>query len=66
MITLCPLVSPLDASIPDAGEGTEMMADMKDAVLDDKIIGVEATTMDEHGPGALEPKFLPTPNRMLP
>ena len=39
---------------------------MSDAVFDEKILGVEATTMDAHGPGALEPKVLPTPHRMLP
>ena len=38
------------------------MADMKDAVMDDKMIGVDTTTtMDEHGPGALEPKVLRAP-----
>ena len=65
-ISLCPVVSPLDSSIPDDGEGRETMADMKDAVMDDKIIGVEVTTTDDHGPGALEPRVLPTPHRMLP
>ena len=42
------------------------MADMRDAVMDDKIIGVEVTTTDEHGPGALVPRELPKPHRMLP
>ena len=42
------------------------MVDMKDAALDEKIIGVEAKTLYEHGPGDLEPRQLPTPHRMLP
>ena len=42
------------------------MASMKDAVMDDNIIGVEVTTTNEHGPGAMEPRVLPTPHRMLP
>ena len=63
---LCPLISPLNPSIPDGGEAVELLVDMKDAVFDDKIIGTEATTMSEHGPGAIEPRQLPTPHRMLP
>ena len=34
--------------------------------MDEKIIGEEQVTLDEHGPGASEPKGLPSPRKMTP
>ena len=62
---LCP-ISPLDASIPGACEAAEEEATMHDAVLDEKIVGKDNVTLDEHGPGAIQPKALSSPRRMLP
>ena len=42
------------------------MVDMQDALWGDKIMGSNATTLTEHGPGALTPKALPSPQQMLP
>ena len=39
---------------------------MRDAVLEEKIIGRDDVTLDEYGPGAIQPKALPSPRRMLP
>ena len=44
----------------------EVAADMKDAVMDEKIIGTDSVTLTEHGAGAREPKVLPSPHQMLP
>ena len=44
----------------------EEYVDMKDAVTSDPIVGIESTTLTEHGPGAREPVALPSPNRMTP
>ena len=40
--------------------------DMSDAVPADPIVGIESTTMTEHGPGAKDPVALPSPHRMSP
>ena len=64
-IIVCP-ISPLDSSIPGVEESAEALASMDDALLEDKIIGTEMTTLDDHGPGALVPNGLPSPHRMLP
>ena len=34
--------------------------------MEEKIIGEESVTLDEHGPGAVTPKALPEPARMTP
>ena len=34
--------------------------------MDEKMIGTEQVTLTEHGPGALQPKNLPSPHQMLP
>ena len=39
---------------------------MQDAVLDEKRVGKDNVTLDEHGPGAIQPKALSSPRRMLP
>ena len=44
----------------------EEYVDMKDAMTTDPIVGIESTTLTEHGPGAREPVALPSPNRMTP
>ena len=44
----------------------EEAADFKYAVMEEKIIGTESVTLDEHGQGAVTPKGLPSPARMTP
>ena len=34
--------------------------------MDDPIVGDGVTTLDEHGPGALEPRTIPAPKEMTP
>ena len=64
-------VSPsLPSSSRDGGDElqhrqpVEEEVDMREAMLDDPIIGVEQVIHDEHGPGALKPRPLPTPKAM--
>ena len=60
------------SSSHEAGEGMhhqnaeeeEPEVDLKDALLDDPIVGVEAVTWDEHGAGARQARPLPTPKAM--
>ena len=40
--------------------------DMKHALLQDPIVGVERVVLDENGPGAIEPKPLASPSNMTP
>ena len=44
----------------------EEAADFKYAVMEEKIIGTESVTLDEHGQGAVTPTALPSPARMTP
>ena len=61
------LVSPLLCGIPGGATGGEEVAvDMQDALFNEKFIGHEATTMTEHGPGAVEPKAMSSPVRTHP
>ena len=46
--------------------GDDEAVDLELAMLDDPIVGVERVLADEHGPGALAPKPLPTPPSMTP
>ena len=64
-------VSPLPTSHAEGGElhhqgGEEEEVDFSRAMLDDPIIGVEAVTEDEHGPGARRARPLPIPKPMSP
>ena len=70
-------VSPTPASSSDTGrgfenqtvhegEGVEEEIDLRLAMLDDPIVGVEQVVWDQHGPGALKPRALPTPKAMSP
>ena len=35
--------------------------DPKSMVVEDPIVGEELVTLDEHGPGAIQPKAIPAP-----
>ena len=72
MIQCCP-ISPLTTSSggsqskPVSVEDlSEEELDPKSVVVDDPIVGEGITTLDEHGPGALEPRTLPAPKEMTP
>lgn len=60
-------VSPLPTSADGGGElhrqGAEEDVVFSRAMLDDPIVGVEAVTEDEHGPGARRARPLPIPRR---
>ena len=61
-------LSPLTSTDSELGGGmaTDEYADMKDAVSDDPIVGIESTTLTEHGQGGRAPIALPSPLRMTP
>jgi len=72
MIHCCP-ISPLTTfsggsqSEPiNVGDLAEEELDPKSVVVDDPIVGEGITTLDEHGPGALEPRTIPAPKEMTP
>ena len=44
----------------------EEAVDLKDALFTDPIVGTEQILKDEHGPGALQPRPLPTPPTFTP
>ena len=45
----------------------DVVANLSDvAVLGDKIVGLEAVTFDEHGPGVLPVRPLPSPQEPTP
>ena len=48
------------------GDLSEEELDPKSVVVDDPIVGDGVTTLDEHGPGALEPRTIPAPKEMTP
>ena len=74
--------SPVSQAFPETGGGAgeaqaslkqqslsapdEEDVDVKLALFDDPIVGVEVVTRDEHGPGALEARALPSPPTMTP
>ena len=69
----CP-VSPLtlsgrDKASKDGGmtlDDKEEELNPKDVVVDDPIVGEKFVTLDEHGPGALEPKPITSPREQTP
>ena len=70
MIHCCP-ISPLTTLGGDSqskpisvGDLAEEELDPKSVVVDDPIVGEGITTLDEHGPGALEPRTIPAPSEM--
>ena len=72
MIHCCP-ISPLTTlgggsqSEPiNVGDLAEEELDPKSVVVDDPIVGEGITTLDEHGPGALEPRTIAAPKEMTP
>ena len=46
------------------GDLSEEELDPKSVVVDDPIVGEELVTLDEHGPGAIQPKAIPAPREM--
>ena len=48
----------------ESGMVGEEVVDPKNVLLGDRIVGVEATTLRQDGPGALEARGLPTPKGM--
>ena len=38
----------------------------KDVIVDEPIVGKEFITLDQHGPGALEPKPITSPRELTP
>ena len=51
-------------SIEDLGDLSEEELDPKSVVVDDPIMGEKFVTLDEHGPGAIQPKTIPAPKEM--
>ena len=47
-----------------ADDEAEEELDPKSVVVDDPIVGEELTTLDEHGPGAVQPRTIPGPKEM--
>ena len=47
-----------------ADDMAEEELDPKSVVVDDPIVGEELTTLDEHGPGAIQPRTIPGPKEM--
>ena len=43
---------------------SEEELDPKSVVVDDPILEEELITLDEHGPGAIQPKSIPAPREM--
>ena len=48
-------------SIEDMGDPSEEELDPKSVVVDDPMIGEKIVTLDEHGPGAIQPQNIPAP-----
>ena len=44
----------------------EEEVDMRQAMLDEPIVGVEQVILDDKGPGAIQPRPLPSPKAMSP
>ena len=73
MSHICP-VSPLTylskgsktstGSIEDMGDPSEEELDSKSVVVDDPMMGQKFVTLDEHGPGAIQPQNIPAPKDM--
>ena len=51
-------------SIEDLGDLSEEELDPKSVVVDDPIMGEKFVTLDEHGPGAIQPNTIPAPKEM--
>ena len=70
MISLSSVSPSLPSSSRDGGDElqhrqpVEEEVDMRQALRDEPIIGVEQVIHDENGPGALKPRPLPTPKAM--
>ena len=53
-----------DGNIEAQGDLSEEELDPKSVVVDDPIVGEGFVTLDEHGPGAIQPKVIPAPKEM--
>ena len=53
------------AGMTDPGAADDEV-DLREALVDDPIVGIETVVFDEHGPGALEARPLRTPPAMTP
>ena len=51
---------------PRTDPDDEDNVDLGQALVNDPIVGVDHVLLDEHGPGALQPKPLASPLAMLP
>ena len=55
--------------MPDSmqlSDGEDEPVDLKEALFSDPIVGTEQTLHDQHGPGAIEPRPLPSPPGFTP
>ena len=75
MTPVSPSTPPASFSSPGEGDGDDEasgsdnigdpeLVDMKDALPSEPIVGVERVIMDQHGPGAVAPKALSSPQGM--
>ena len=64
-LPVSPMIPLTKSSITSGGEFlAEEELDPKSVVVDDLIAGDEFITLDEHGPGAIQPKQIPGPKEM--